>query len=174
MENFSNETIDVTTLPKFEETALAGLEPAYWKVVLFNIALTFLIIASAAYLVFYFADNLPVQFWIVAVAFFTGLLLSVIIAMISFKNKGYAFREHDIIYRTGAIAISTHIIPYNRIQHAALHEGFISRKLGLAAVEIFTAGGDGSDMKIPGLKKAQAENLRQLIVGKIIKQSADE
>ncbi|MCR5862468.1 PH domain-containing protein [Flavobacterium sp. J372] len=174
MENFSNETIDVATLPKFEETALAGLEPAYWKVVLFNIALTFLIIASAAYLVFYFADNLPVQFWIVAVAFFTGLLLSVIIAMISFKNKGYAFREHDIIYRTGAIAISTHIIPYNRIQHAALHEGFISRKLGLAAVEIFTAGGDGSDMKIPGLKKAQAENLRQLIVGKIIKQSADE
>lgn len=174
MENFSNEAIDVTTLPKFEETALAGLEPAYWKVVLFNIALTFLIIASAAYLVFYFADNLPVKFWIVAGAFFTGLLPSVIIAMISFKNKGYAFREHDIIYRTGAIAISTHIIPYNRIQHAALHEGFISRKLGLAAVEIFTAGGDGSDMKIPGLKKAQAENLRQLIVGKIIKQSADE
>jgi len=174
MENFSNETIDVATLPKFEETVLAGLEPAYWKVVLFNIALTFLIIASAAYLVFYFTDNLPVKFWIVAVAFFTGLLLSVIIAMISFKNKGYAFREHDIIYRTGAIAISTHIIPYNRIQHAALHEGFISRKLGLAAVEIFTAGGDGSDMKIPGLKKVQAENLRQLIVGKIIKQSADE
>lgn len=174
MENFTNETIDVAALPKFEETALARLENTYRKVIAFNIATTFLIIAAAVALFYYFVNDFPVEIWIVAGAFFTGLLLSVIIAMISFKNKGYAFREHDIIYRTGAIAISTHIIPYNRIQHAALHEGFISRKLGLAAVEIFTAGGDGSDMKIPGLKKAQAENLRQLIVGKIIKQSADE
>jgi uncharacterized protein len=174
MENFTNETIDVAALPKFEETTLISLEPAYWKVVVFNIAVTFFIIAAATGLLFYFADNFPVEIWMALTAYFISLVLTIVISIVNFRNKGFAIREHDVIYRTGAIAISTHIIPYNRIQHAAVHEGFLSRKLGLAAVEIFTAGADGSDMKIPGLNKVQAENLRQLIVGKIIKQSADE
>lgn len=174
MENFSNEIIDITYLPKFEETPLTGLKSAYWKVIVFNILLTFLIIGVVCGLVIYFIDDFPFETWGVAIVNFVSLVLTLIIAKISFRNRGYAFRDHDVIYRSGAIAITTHIIPYNRIQHAALHEGLISRKLGLAAVEVFTAGGDSSDMKIPGIDKEQAERIRQLIVGRIINQSSDE
>ena len=62
------------------------------------------------------------------------------------------------------------IIPYNRVQHVALHEGFISRIFGLAKVEIFTAGGNNSDLEIPGIAKEEAENIKQLLMGKIQKQ----
>ncbi|MGV3459397.1 MAG: PH domain-containing protein [Flavobacterium sp.] len=173
-ENFSNGLIDIINLPKFEETPLTSLKPSYWKVIVFNIALTFLIIGVVCVLAIYFIDDFPFETWGVASVYFAILILTVIIARINFKNKGYAFREHDVIYRSGAIAITTHVIPYNRIQHAALHEGLISRKLGLAAVEVFTAGGDSSDLKIPGIDKEQAESIRQLIVGRIINQTENE
>ena len=92
------------------------------------------------------------------------------LSRISFKKKGFAFRTHDVLFRHGIIATNTIIIPYNRVQHVALHEGFISRYFGLAKIEVFTAGGSASDIEIPGIKKEQAENIKQLLMGKIQKQ----
>jgi len=40
----------------------------------------------------------------------------------------------------------------------------------LAKIEIFTAGGDSSDIEIPGIEKQQAENIKQLLMGKIQKE----
>lgn len=175
MENdFTNDIIDVTGLPRFEEVPLTPLKSSYWKVIVFNISLTFLIIGIIFGLAIYFIEDFPIETYAVAIAYFSILALTLFIARVSFKNKGYAFRSHDVIYRSGAIAINTTVIPYNRIQHAALHEGFIARKLGLAAVEVFTAGGDKSDIRIPGIEKEQAENIKQLLVGKIINLEVNE
>ena len=46
----------------------------------------------------------------------------------------------------------------------------VSRLFGLAKVEIFTAGGHSSDIEIPGIEKEQAENIKQLLMGKIQKE----
>jgi hypothetical protein len=92
------------------------------------------------------------------------------ISILGYKKKGFAFREHDVLYRSGLIATNTIVIPYNRVQHVALHEGVISRYLGLANVEIFTAGGSSSDLEIPGIDKEQAEKIKQLLMRKIQKQ----
>ena len=75
-----------------------------------------------------------------------------------------------MLFRQGVIALNTTIIPYNRIQHVALHEGMVSRYFGLAKIQIFTAGGSSSDLEIPGIEKEQAENIKQLVMGKIQKQ----
>ena len=99
---------------------------------------------------------------VIALIFFFSLL--------SYRKKGFAFRNHDVLYRSGIIATSTMVIPYNRIQHVALHEGLVSRYYGLAKIEIFTAGGNASDIEIPGIEKAQAEDIKQLLMGKIQKQ----
>jgi membrane protein YdbS with pleckstrin-like domain len=56
------------------------------------------------------------------------------------------------------------VIPYNRVQHVALHEGFISRYFDWQN-RSFTAGGSASDIEIPELKE-QAENIKQLLMGK--------
>ena len=44
MENFTNEPIDISALPRYEAVNLNVLQPKYWNVILFNIVATFLII----------------------------------------------------------------------------------------------------------------------------------
>ena len=86
---------------------------------------------------------------------------------IGFKKKKFAFRNHDVLYKFGIIATNIIIIPYNRVQHVATHEDFISRIFGLVTLEIFTAGQSSSDINIPGIKREQAENIKELLVSKI-------
>ncbi len=174
MEHFTNETIDTTSLPRFEDVELTPLHHSYMKVIRFNIGIAFGIIAIIAAAGFYFIEELQPYWLPVAISYATILLLCIVIATVRFRNSGYVFRKHDVIYRAGAIALTTTIIPYNRVQHVAIEEGWLSRKLGLAEVDIFTAGGQKSDIQIPGIEKDQAERIKQLVMGKILKEEADE
>jgi hypothetical protein len=47
MENFTNETIDTTLLPKFEEVQFSVLDADYWKVTVLNVFVFFLIVGLA-------------------------------------------------------------------------------------------------------------------------------
>ncbi|NGY38739.1 PH domain-containing protein [Flavobacterium sp. XN-5] len=170
MENFSNETIDTTQLPKFEEVQFSVLHSDYWKVSLLNVIIFFLITGTGLGLLLFFNRELLVFAVEISVAYFVLLSIVLLLSRISFKKKGFAFRTHDVLFRYGIIATNTIVIPYNRVQHVALHEGLLSRYFGLAKVEVFTAGGSSSDIEIPGIKKEQAENIKQLLMGKIQKQ----
>ncbi|MFM9987545.1 PH domain-containing protein [Flavobacterium sp.] len=170
MENFTNETLDTTKLPKFEEVQFTALQATYWKVMLINKSIVFSILAIGLFFVFYKIDEI-LEFKLQTFFVFIFLIfLTILLSRISFKKKGFAFRNHDVIYRSGIIATNTIVIPYNRVQHVALHEGLISRYFGLAKIEIFTAGGSSSDIEIPGIAKNEAENIKQLLMGKIQKQ----
>lgn len=173
MENYSNEPIDTAGLPRFEDVELTSLHPSYLKVILLNLALVYGIITIVAGIAFYFIQELH-NYWIpITAAYIIIVVLSILLSFISFRNRGFAFRTHDTIYRSGVISLTTTIIPYNRVQHVAMHEGFISRYFGLASVEIFTAGGNQSDINIPGIEKEHAEKIKQLLMGKIVNQVAD-
>lgn len=170
MENFTNETIDVATLPKFEEVQFNLLQPNYWKVTLINWFFFFLIVGVGVGAALFFIPELSEFKAGIIITFAVLLSLVIFFSRMSFKKKGFAFRNHDVLFRHGIIATSTIVIPYNRVQHVALHEGFISRYFGLAKIEIFTAGGSSSDIEIPGIEKEQAEDIKQLLMGKIQKQ----
>lgn len=170
MQNFTNEPIDISALPRYEAVNLNALQPKYWNVILFNIVATFLIIGVVLAVIVYFVEEIHSMAWLFGLFYVLFLGFTFLLCRISFKKRGFAFREHDVIYRSGILATNTMIIPYNRVQHVALHEGFISRYFDLAKVEIFTAGGDFSDVSIPGIKKEQAEDIKQLLMGKIQKQ----
>jgi membrane protein YdbS with pleckstrin-like domain len=170
MENFSNETIDTTQLPKFEEVQFSILDSDYWKVTLLNVFFFFLIVGAGLGVLLFFNRGLLVFAVGISAAYFLFLFLVLLLSRISFKKKGFAFRTHDVLFRHGVIATNTIVIPYNRVQHVALHEGLVSRYFGLAKIEVFTAGGSSSDIEIPGIKKEQAENIKQLLMGKIQKQ----
>jgi membrane protein YdbS with pleckstrin-like domain len=174
MEQFSNETIDTAALPKFEETQLTPLHRDYKKILFFNIGLVFFTIAVAAGLAIYFVEGTK-DYWLpIVIGYIIIAAVTIIVTLISFRNKGFAFRNHDVIYRSGAIVLETTIIPYNRVQHVTLHEGILSRRLGLATIEIFTAGGINSDITVPGIEKEHAEKIKQLLVGKILKQDSTD
>ena len=170
MENFTNETIDTTQLPKFEEVQFSVLHPDYWKVILISLTVFFLIIGIGAGLTLFFNDDLASFVSEFSIAFVCMIAVVLFFSRIGFKKKGFAFRNHDVLFRHGIIATNTLVIPYNRVQHVALHEGLISRFFGLAKIEIFTAGGSSSDIEIPGIDKEEAENIKQLLMGKIQKQ----
>lgn len=172
MENFTNETIDTGQLPKFEEVTFTNLHPKYIGVVLISLLRIIALLVLVPILLSMLKPELFSQrIWLIlgAVIPLFSILL-VLFSVIGFKKKGFAFREHDVLFRHGIIATNTIVIPYNRVQHVALHEGLISRFFGLAKIEIFTAGGSSSDIEIPGIKKEQAENIKQLLMGKIQKQ----
>lgn len=171
MENFSNEAIDTKQLPRFEEVQLTALHSKYWNVLMINNLIVFSILAVAIIFLWIIIEDSEKfnPFWVFGI-FLLVVNFSFILYRISFKKKAYAFRNHDVIYRSGVIATNTMVVPYNRVQHVALHEGFISRFFGLATVEIFTAGGSSSDVEIPGIAKEEAENIKQLLMGKIQKQ----
>lgn len=171
---FTNHVIETTALPEFESVQLTPLHRLYWKVILFNLLVTFVLLGSGCAAFVYFTNDVQSYWYIFASIYVVALLLTFAVSHIGYKNSGYAFRDHDVIYRNGAVSITTTIIPYNRVQHAAIHEGFIARKLGIATIEIFTAGGVNSDIKIPGVEKQHAENIKQLLMGKILNQSAND
>lgn len=170
MENFTNETIDTKQLPRYEEVQLTPLHSKYWSVTLINLAIVFVVLGVATGLVWYNAEELSDYGLELSIGLSVIVVLTIFLNRIAFKKKAFAFRNHDVIYRSGIIATNTMVIPYNRVQHVALHEGFVSRIFGLAKVEIFTAGGNSSDLEIPGIAKEEAENIKQLLMGKIQKQ----
>jgi membrane protein YdbS with pleckstrin-like domain len=170
MEDFINETIDTAQLPKFEEVEFSALHPNYWKVTLISLSIFFLIIAIGVGFILFFNEELSSYISELSIVYVVLVLMVLFFSRISFKKKGFAFRDHDVLFRHGIIATNTLVIPYHRVQHVALHEGLISRIFGLAKIQIFTAGGSSSDIEIPGIAKEQAENIKQLLMGKIQKQ----
>jgi membrane protein YdbS with pleckstrin-like domain len=155
MENFTNQTIDTTQLPRFEEVQFSSLHPSYWKVSLIFIAILFLILCTGLGYGVFFEPKIAIYKLELSILLITFIILVIVFSRIGFLKKGFAFRNHDVLYR---------------IQHVALHEGMISRFFGLAKIEIFTAGGDSSDIEIPGILKEHAENIKQLLMGKIQKE----
>ena len=170
MEDFIDEAINTKELPRFEEVNFSKLEDAYWKVILINIVIFFLILAIAIGFANYYIEELSVKLGYFIAIYFVLLFLVFGFSRLGFKKKGFAFRTHDVLFRSGIIATNTIIIPYNRVQNVALHEGLVSRFFGLSEIQIFTAGASSSDIEIPGINKEEAENIKQLLMGKIQKE----
>jgi uncharacterized protein len=170
MENFTNETIDTKQLPRFEEVSFSKLDPAYWTVIWVQLLLVSLILSMVVIIGIFFDEQFAAKSTVFSVGLPVLFLLILGLLRLGFVKKGFAFRQHDVLFRYGVIATKTIIIPYNRIQHVALHEGLMSRYFGLAKIEIFTAGGSSSDIEIPGILKDEAESIKQLLMGKIQKE----
>lgn len=172
MESFTNTSIDTSQLPRFEAVDFEPLQADYKKVIFFNTAVFALILIGilGAFLLInpdmVFGTVLLIG--ILAIVFV--IIMTLVIALVSFRKKGFAFRQHDVLFKNGVVATTITVIPYNRVQHVALHEGPVSRKLDLATIEIFTAGGSGSDIRIAGLRKEQADRIKQLIMAKLIEE----
>ena len=98
--------------------------------------------------------------WLIA------LVISLIWPSIAVPRQGYVLRDKDILFRKGVIWRSITAIPFNRIQHVETSSTPLDRKFGLATLQLFTAGGSSGDLKIDGLGRNVAEQLRVYILKK--------
>jgi len=101
------------------------------------------------------------SFWILLYCFL------ILLSFKGFEHKGYAMREHDIIFKKGWIWRSSTIVPFNRVQHTEIEQGPIERIFRLSVLKIFTAGGSSSDLRIPGLLPENANRLKDYIQNKV-------
>ena len=167
MEDFTNSTVSFDTLPKFESVPFQSLNKNYLNVVYLSNAIFSVFLAVGLTLMIIFNDFVRdnVVLWVAALVGIITLLFW--LSNIIFRKKGYALREKDILFRKGILSTTTTVIPFNRIQHVALHEGVFSRMYQLSELQIFTAGGSSSDLHIPGLPKEEAERIKSFLLNNI-------
>ena len=97
MENFVNENIDITQLPKFEEVPFLSLQKSYWKVILINLFIVFLLLTIGLGFALLKIEELVAYQLGISIAFGLLILIFVFFSYLSFKKKGFAFREHDVL-----------------------------------------------------------------------------
>ena len=161
---FSNTSINIEELPKVEEVEFHRLAPAWLTVSYIGTALFFsILLIPVLVLVLTRAWEHPVLY-ILPVVWLLWLLLSVWLTRKEFRIRGYSLREKDIIYRKGVLFRSITAVPFNRVQHVEIKQDPISRFFGLHKLEVYTAGGESSDLSIPGLAGDIAQQLKTFII----------
>ena len=80
----------------------------------------------------------------------------------------YTLTETEIVWRRGVWFRNTGIVPYNRITNVDIGQGPISRKLGIAALKVQTAGYSGqqsAEIRLEGIENS--EELRETIMSSV-------
>lgn len=166
MENFTNPAIDIASLPKFESVSFQPISRKYLvKAILQN--LFFLCMAIIGWVVlFYFEiSELQLNILLIGIVLYFGFQFWNIFQLQ--KKYGFALREKDILYRRGYLVNKTTVVPFNRIQHVSISRDLLDKVFGISTLKIFTAGGSGSDIVIPGLTPDLALRLKGALAVKL-------
>ncbi len=166
---FSNQALLITDIPSIEKLEHQPLEAIYARVnriINFSITLFFVMIALLVKYQSFIEVGIGTKEMILntvwGISAFT-LLLSFYKSLADIR-KFYALRQQDISFTSGVIFKKTVSQPILRIQHVELKRGPIERKIGLATLQVFSAGGAMHTFEIPGLKLDDAESIRQFIL----------
>lgn len=100
------------------------------------------------------------------------LIIQYIFAYLTYYFYRYELREDGFRKEHGIIWKKYVTIPYERIQNVDIYRGVWARILGLSDIQIQTAGmsttvssyGAGSEGRLPGLSKEDAESMRDELV----------
>jgi membrane protein YdbS with pleckstrin-like domain len=164
---FQNPEIDLDALPDADHLQWQGLDPTYKRRLRVQLAIV-VVIVTVALAIPTIVVNVPFKIaaLIIGAVIFVaaGLMIWPAVAV---PRRGYVVRDKDIVFRSGVVWRSVTAVPFNRIQHVETSSDPLDRKFDLATLKIFTAGGSGGDLKIDGLGKDIAEQLRAFILKKV-------
>ena len=167
--NFSNSIVTIDHLPAILNLEQQSLSEKYAPINrLLNLCLTLFVCVISFAIYFQPFVNLPnallnfLPFFIWASAIL-GLLLTWF-SHARDQVKSYTLRELDLHYTSGLFFRKIVSQPITRIQHIELKRGPIERKIGLATLQVFSAGGEMHTFEIPGLPVETAQQLRQFIL----------
>lgn len=163
---FQNLQVDWENLPRSAAATLQPIQPKYLRVLYIAWTLFYLVAIVGWLLCLVWIPEMRNTKWLILAIVLMMLAITgtFIITTGSFRRKGYAVREKDVLYRTGWIFQKLHIVPYNRVQHCVVQSGPIERRFGLASVSIYTAAAHISDITIHGLAPDEANALKTYII----------
>lgn len=167
--NFTNTQINSATLPNIDDVILKPISKQYIKIIIINKTLIFTLFFGILILAKFFVKKEGFQdnFWYVFTIVSVFCVFNFIIAILAFKKRKYAIREHDVIYAQGLLVNSITTVPISRIQHIEESRSWLSRQFNLATLNIFTAGESGSDLSIKGLPHKEARQVNDFISAKV-------
>ncbi len=138
-----------------------------WSIILFIIVFTV-----------YFFINIPDEYALYSIL---GLIFYVFVSSgtgymkyLSWKSMKYALREKDISFERGWFWNTKIVIPFNRIQHITVVETVIDKMFDIAQLNIFTAGGQNSELNIQGLDPNVAASIRDFVLRKTNTEDEEE
>ncbi|TPV33467.1 hypothetical protein FJ651_10300 [Paucihalobacter ruber] len=165
----NNLQIDLEQLPKLENLSLKKIERSYIYILFFNISIGF-IMPLIALIVSGILSNFE-GWWSYFIMIVTAIIvvyaLTLFYTFLSFPKRQYAIRENDMVYSEGLLFNKITTVPLVRIQHTEISRSFLERKLNLSTLKIYTAGATGSDLKIGGLTKDEAEKINSFLTAQI-------
>ncbi|WP_420453045.1 PH domain-containing protein [Ilumatobacter sp.] len=156
-----NDPIASAHLPRLDDVEFEPLHPLYLRLRLLG-ALAAAVVVVAVVVAAVAATRAPV---VPAIAI--GLLAlvlvasSAVVAALEVRSMGYAVRELDVSARRGLLNRTVRTAPYARVQDVGIDRGPIERRLGLATLQLRTAGGS---ISVPGMSLDTAERLKALVV----------
>jgi len=115
--------------------------------------------------------------WIISLGFILlFIIISYVWARLSWHFWRYQLTKDSYRSERGVIFKRYTSIPYERIQNVDIYRGILDRILGLSDLQIHTAGygavgsgdgrGFGSEGRLPGLGKKEAEKIRDELIKK--------
>nr|WP_233551430.1 PH domain-containing protein [Cryobacterium melibiosiphilum] len=137
------------------------VSPRYVVVEIVGTIIFGLVVCIGAALLWLLAD----QTWAlwVGAAMLLITVLNLIFEPRRVRSIGYQLRADDLLFRRGILFQRFVAVPYGRMQLVDITRGPVARWLGLADLKFVTAAATTA-VSIPGLREADAENLRDRLV----------
>ncbi len=158
-EAFTNEPIAVDDLPRLRNDSFVSVDPRYVWGQLAGLTVTAVAVVAIAGAVVWVSGAV---LWPTVVG---GVVAGALVAlatgsMLEARRLAYQLREYDLSLRSGVVRHRVETIPFSRIQHVSVGRGLVERSLGLATLEVSSAG---PDIAVPGLSVADAERIKQVV-----------
>lgn len=164
---FTNLPVDPGTLPRAAQLQLHPLPAEHRREILVQSLITVVIVVLACMIPLIIPaipSEVRIFLWVFPISALVLGAVFTALALVRFRRKGYALREHDIVFRTGLFWRKVTVLPFDRVQHAEVTHGPLQRRFGVATLKFFTAGGSSVDLKIEGLLADDAERLRETVL----------
>ncbi len=161
-EPFTNEPIAVDDLPQLRADSFVSVDPRFVWGQFAGLAGIAAVVVGIVALIVWRSDT---TFWPALVGGIIMAVLAAISIAVFFEARrlAYQVREHDLSLRSGVIRHRVETIPFSRIQHVSVGRGMIERSLGLATLQVSSAG---PDISLPGLPVADAERIKEVVAAR--------
>lgn len=84
-----------------------------------------------------------------------------------YRALAYSFDDRDLRVARGLLVRTETVVPLVRVQHIDVSQGPVERAFGVSRLVLHTAGTMNSLVVLPGLKRADAEAMRDRIRARI-------
>ncbi len=158
-EPFSNQPIEVEHLPQLRADAFVPVDRRYVWANLAGLTATTVVVIAVTAAIVVTSGNAVVPS-VVAGGIVLLLAAVAVVYVLESRRLAYQLREHDVSLRSGVIRHRVETIPFSRIQHVSVGRGLVERWLGLATLEVSSAG---PDISVPGLSLADADRIKQVV-----------